>query len=98
MTYGYYITNVFVESPTSTTAIEILQDYRSTLESKEDIHNFNNELENLCLEKNICPECGNDLHIKSHQEHREYQGGDTYECISDRLKCENCEYSYNLDD
>jgi predicted RNA-binding Zn-ribbon protein involved in translation (DUF1610 family) len=96
--YGYYISNVFAESPTTTTAIEILQDYKDKLKSTEEIHNFNDDLMVYCLDHFVCPECGDELHIKLHQEHREYQGGNCCERISDTLKCENCGYSYNLDD
>lgn len=98
MLYGYYISNVFATSPTSTTAIEKLQDYRDTLKSDKDIENFNEALSSHCLDLLICPECGNELHIKSHNEQREFLGQDTYECISDSLCCNNCNWTYSLDD
>lgn len=97
MLYECYIADVFAKSPTNTTAIEVLQEFKYNLHNKKDEKIFQQELESFCLEKNICFKCGNELSVETSKQWSEYFGFPAYEEIDGKLFCKECGYSKKLE-
>lgn len=69
------------------------------LQTKEDISSLFQEIkypfqillafDNMAMENNICPNCGEDITIKEYQESRDFMGSPCYESIYERY-CPHC--------
>ena len=69
------------------------------LQTKEDISSLFEEIkhpfqiliafDNMAIENNICPNCGEGIIIKEHQESRDFMGSPCYESIYERY-CPHC--------
>ena len=45
--------------------------------------------DNMAMENNICPNCGEDIAIKEYQESRDFMGSPCYESIYEKY-CPHC--------
>lgn len=83
---------------TNKNAIDELMDYKDTLQYKFDKESFQDDLEVYCMDKLICPKCGSDdLNVGYYSECSEAWGSIVTEEISDKIKCNDCGNTIDLD-